>query len=391
VGKPCRTVARLLVVILLTCQTVGNAQEIGSPEGIKSEQSLPSRYDYVVQDLLRFCEPAKGFWIDLGAGKGQVAIPLIEKTSNPVTMLDPNENAMMEGLDIAREKGLEDRLFAVVGVAEDMPFPDNSVNLIASRGSIFFWTDPVKGLQEVFRVLRPGGKAYIGGGAGSGYPQEAVTKLIEDRKRKMEGNDSEKWKKFVRLRRPEQMQQWAEGAGLPEFQVMGKGAISAEDERVGQGVWLLFEKRPEITTRKEEDKVTAQVKGDTVTYTVTSPSGIGGATITPWKAWPKKIVLRLNLAGLESLAVSNGKIEFHASVLSHSGTPRLLSVKERDEEKKVERGGPYWTEIQAFNAKGKPVQGLPGKGGHFEIELPPEMFEAKPRSLAIAWIDFYRN
>jgi hypothetical protein len=25
--------------------------------------------------------------------------------------------------------------------------------------------------------------------------------------------------------------------------VMGKGAISAEDPRVGQGVWLLFEKQ----------------------------------------------------------------------------------------------------------------------------------------------------
>ena len=249
----------------------------------------------------------------------------------------------------------------------------------------------MKGLQEVFRVLRTGGKAYIGGGAGSGYPQEAVAKLIDDRKKKMEGKDSEKWKKFVRLRRPEQMREWAEGAGLPEFQVMGKGAISAEDERVGQGVWLLFEKKPEITTCKEEDNVTAQVNGDTVIYTVASPSGIGGATITPWKGWPKKIVLRLNLGGLESLGVSNGKIELHASVLSHSRNPTLLSVKEGDAVKKPEKGSAYWTEIQTFDAKGKPVQGLPEEGGYFEIQLPAAFFEAKPKSLTIGWIDFYRN
>jgi SAM-dependent methyltransferase len=285
VGTFRRTAFRLIVAVLLTFPRIGIAQEIGGPAGIESEQSLPSRYDYVVQDMLKFCEPTKGFWIDLGAGKGQVAIPLIEKTSNPVTMLDPNRDAMMEGLYTAREKGLEDKLFAVVGVAEDMPFPDNSVDFVASRGSIFFWKDPDKGLQEVYRVLRPGGKAYSGGGAGSGYPEEAVTRLIEDRKRKMEGNNSEKWKKFVRLRRPEQMRQWAEGAGLPEFQIMGKGAISADDERVGQGVWLRFEKKPEITTRKEDDKVTVQVEGDTVTYAITSPSGIGGATITPWKGF----------------------------------------------------------------------------------------------------------
>lgn len=38
------------------------------------------------------------------------------------------------------------------------------------------------------------------------------------------------------------MRQWAENAKLPKFEVMGKGAISDEDPRVGQGVWLLFEK-----------------------------------------------------------------------------------------------------------------------------------------------------
>jgi ubiquinone/menaquinone biosynthesis C-methylase UbiE len=155
---------------------------------------------------------------------------------------------MVEGLKIAREKGIEDRLVAVVGVAEAMPFPDNTADLVVSRGSIFFWDDPVKGLQEVYRVLRPGAKAYVGGGAGSGYPKWAAEKLIQDRKKKMQGDEAEKWKRFVELRRPEQMEQWAQEAGLREFEVMGKGAISDEDERVGQGVWLLFEKRPEEAT-----------------------------------------------------------------------------------------------------------------------------------------------
>ena len=151
---------------------------------IKSEQSLPDRYRLRRQRRSRFLPTQKGFWVDLGAGKGQVAIPLIEAASNPVVMLDPNAEAMSKGLEIAREKGLGDRLFAVVGVAEDMPFPDNSVDLVVSRGSIFFWDDPVKGLQEVHRVLRPGGKAMIGGGAGSGYPKEAAEELIASRKKK---------------------------------------------------------------------------------------------------------------------------------------------------------------------------------------------------------------
>jgi SAM-dependent methyltransferase len=199
----------------------------------------------VVQDVVRFCKPQKGLWVDLGAGKGQVAIPLIQAEGNPVVMVDPNRESMAEGLKIAREQGIEDRLFAVAGVAEDLPLLDNSVDLLVSRGSIFFWDDPVKGLQEVHRVLRPGAKAYVGGGAGSDYPKWAVQKLIQGRKDKMQGGEAEKWKRFVALRRPEQLIRWAKEAGLRDFDVMGKGAISDEDERVGQGVWLLFEKKVE--------------------------------------------------------------------------------------------------------------------------------------------------
>jgi len=95
----------------------------------------------------------------------------------------------------------------------------------------------------VARVLRPGGKAYIGGGAGSGFPQWAAEELIKGRQARLHGSEAAKWQRFVELRRPQQMQTWAEAADMKEFTVMGKGAISAEDPRVGQGVWLLYEKK----------------------------------------------------------------------------------------------------------------------------------------------------
>jgi SAM-dependent methyltransferase len=220
------------------------AKPSAAPKNLASEEGLPSCYQFVVQDILKYCRPRKGFWVDLGAGKGQLTLPLIEATGNPVLMVDPDAEAMREGLRLAREKHLDDRLLAVVGSAEALPLPDNSVDLLVSRGSIFFWNDPIRGLQEVQRVLRTGGKAYLGGGAGSGYPAWARQKLIEGRQRKLHGEEAEKWKRFVELRRPEQMTRWARGAGLPAFEVMGQGAISGEDARVGQGVWLLFEKQP---------------------------------------------------------------------------------------------------------------------------------------------------
>ncbi len=219
------------------------SQETSAPEGISREAALPNRHRFVAQDILKYCKPEKGFWVDLGAGRGQLTIPLIEAAENPVVMVDPDVEAMVQGLRIAREKELEDRLFAVVGVAESLPFPDDSVDLLVSRGSIFFWDDPVKGLQEVYRVLRPGAPAYIGGGAGSGFPQEAAEELVRMRVEQLEGADAARWRRFVDLRCPKQMDQWAAQAELPRYTVMGKGAISADDPRVGQGVWLLFHKQ----------------------------------------------------------------------------------------------------------------------------------------------------
>ena len=388
--KPVLTDAVALVVVAasLSCLL---AQEPEPPKSIKADTLLSDRYPCVVKDILKYCQPTKGFWIDLGAGKGQVTIPLIEATGNPVVMLDPDVEAMSKGLEIAREKGLGDRLLAVVGVAEDMPFPGNSVDLVASRGSIFFWDDPVKGLQEVYRVLRPGGKAYIGGGAGSGYPREAAGKLIEDRKQKMQGEKAEKWRRFVELRRPEQMEKWAEDAKLPEFEVMGKGAIDADDPRVGQGVWLLFEKKPEVVTRKEEDRVRAEVNGDTVIYSISCPSGIGGAAISPWRGWPKQVVVRLHLRGLESFTISSGNMKLSASVQSRGDNMRMLHLSGDGEERNVEQGSPYWTEMKILDAKGKLLQGLPDRGGYFEVTIPKILFQENPKSLTLGWIDFYRD
>lgn len=239
-----RVIATLVIVsgfVFSPCPVL--AQQPKAPKGIDSERSLPDRYRYNIQDILNLCKPKKGFWVDLGAGKGQLTIPLIEATDNPVVMVDPNADSLSQGLELAREKGLGHRLSAVVGVAEKLPFPDNSVDLLVSRGSVFFWSDQAKGLQEVYRVLRPGGKAMIGGGAGSGYPKEAVDELIRIRKSNLEGDDAEKWQHFVEVRRPEQMHEWATQAKIPQFEVAGKGAISADDPKVGQGVWLLFTKQ----------------------------------------------------------------------------------------------------------------------------------------------------
>jgi hypothetical protein len=130
------------------------------------------------------------------------------------------------------------------------------------------------------------------------------------------------------------------------------------------------------------------VENDTAVVDVTSPSGIGGATVTLTKGkWPTMVVLRLYISGLESFAVSNGKIKLTGSVLSHSGNTKRLYLTEVGNEGEREPG----TQINIFDAQGKPITGLPDKGGYFEIRLPKTLLDGQPKSLELGWIDFYRR
>lgn len=385
------TILTLCVLPLLFAGPEVVAEETPPPEGLKKEGELPTRYPHVVADMLEACQPKPGTWVDLGAGSGGVTLAMLEADrENPILMLDPDADAMTRALTVAREKGMQDRVFAVVGVAEDLPLPDDSVDFVASRGSIFFWDDPAQGLREVYRVLRPGARAMIGGGAGSGYPDWATEALIKRRKELLQGDQSERWEKFIALRRPEQMREWAEQAKLPEYTVMGQGAVT-DDPQIGQGVWIVFEKKPEVVTKKEADRVVKSRKAGKTVYTVTCPSGIGAATITTTATWPETVLIRLELRGLESFRASTDRGALSISVLSHSGNRQLLQWTADGQETEVLPETPLWTEVRVFDKDGKPRDGLPAEDGYFELVLPRDLFEGQPRSLRLEWIDFYRR
>ncbi|MEI8374834.1 MAG: hypothetical protein WCJ35_18585 [Planctomycetota bacterium] len=144
----------------------------------------------------------------------------------------------------------------------------------------------------------------------------------------------------------------------------------------------------DIKTKKPADQVKMKIENDTVTLDVLSQSGIGSATITLAKGkWPTTVVLRLHLSGLESFAVFNSKIKLTGSVLSHSGNTKRLYLTEIGKEGEWEPG----TEIKVLDSAGKPVKGLPDKGGYFEITLPKALLEGELESLELKWIDFYRG
>jgi ubiquinone/menaquinone biosynthesis C-methylase UbiE len=70
--------------------------------------------------------------------------------------------AQLLGVDPAQGMVMEARRFAPnaifhLAAAEALPFPDQTVDVVLSSISFHHWADQQKGLQEIDRVLRPGG------------------------------------------------------------------------------------------------------------------------------------------------------------------------------------------------------------------------------------------
>lgn len=201
-------------------------------DGSKGQSELPDWFRPVAEDVFEYCRPEQGLWVDLGSGSGGLGLALARASGSTVLLIDPSPNALSKGFEDARGSGLTGRVVGIVGRAESIPLPDGSVDVVASRGSVFFWEDPPKGLREVYRILRPGARAMIGGGFGSSYPGWALRQFFRRRRQQLKSEGEEALRRWKEPRRAEWLAAQAARAGLDDALV----------EPAPPGLWLLFEK-----------------------------------------------------------------------------------------------------------------------------------------------------
>jgi len=107
---------------------------------------------YVFQselNALRKAFPKSGDAIEVGIGSGIFALPLGIKEG-----VEPSEEMRKR----AEEKGLK----PINGVAENLPYADNSKNAVLMVTTICFVDDIHKSFQEIHRVLKDDGLFVIG-------------------------------------------------------------------------------------------------------------------------------------------------------------------------------------------------------------------------------------
>ncbi len=216
---------------------------MGADDQKTESGQLPDYYPTVARDVTAFCGSRPGVWLDLGSGAGGLGLAILERAPGcTMALVDPSAEALSKALASADRRGLRRRTVAIVSPAERLPLPDESVDTVVSRGSFYFWPDRAQGLREVWRILRPDGRAMIGGGLGREYPQWARREFIRRRRESVAAKGPEAERRFAEARKPETFDRLAVEAELPSFEVVGEGGLGPEHPNAGIGVWLRIRK-----------------------------------------------------------------------------------------------------------------------------------------------------
>ncbi|MDD3622466.1 MAG: class I SAM-dependent methyltransferase [Methanofollis sp.] len=131
-------------------------------------------YPVVARRLLSWAGIEEGRCVDLGAGPGLLGIEVAAHSQMDVLALDCDPEMLSFACQHIREAGFSERVMPLLGDVHILPFCDNTVDLFVSRGSVFFWEDRPRAFSEIFRVLAPGGTAYLGGSFGTPAIKEEI-------------------------------------------------------------------------------------------------------------------------------------------------------------------------------------------------------------------------
>lgn len=113
------------------------------------------------RQTVRAMRPAEKV-LDVAIGTGDLAILMCKKEkAQQVDGIDLSSEMMRIGANKASRAGLADRIRFSEGSALEMPYADNSFDALTCAYGIRNFSDSDKGLQEFYRVLKPGGQLLI--------------------------------------------------------------------------------------------------------------------------------------------------------------------------------------------------------------------------------------
>ena len=99
--------------------------------------------------------------LDIGCGGGVNVERFLQMTENKVYGLDYSEIAVEKSTKLNQDAIDEGRCDVIQGSVSELPFEDNTFDIVTGFETVYFWPDFVNDCKEVRRVLKDDGIMFI--------------------------------------------------------------------------------------------------------------------------------------------------------------------------------------------------------------------------------------
>lgn len=185
-------------------------------------------YAYYARRIAEETAIREGRCLDVGCGGGYLGLALARITELDFVFFDESPAMLACAGKNITQSGCVSRARVLRGRVQAIPLEAVTIDLIISRGSLPFWEDVSTAFRELYRVLKPGGQVYIGGGLGD----PATRREVEERRRRLHP-EWEQGPPRIRRHDDQYYRDALQQAGLQEFTV----------NRSEEGLWIRFAKQ----------------------------------------------------------------------------------------------------------------------------------------------------
>lgn len=99
--------------------------------------------------------------LDVATGTGDFAIQALTLEPTKIIGIDISEGMLSKGRAKLAERGLGERIELLKGDSENIPFEENKFDAVTVAFGVRNFENLERGLQEIHRVLRPGGQLVV--------------------------------------------------------------------------------------------------------------------------------------------------------------------------------------------------------------------------------------
>ncbi|MBC7875172.1 MAG: class I SAM-dependent methyltransferase [Ferruginibacter sp.] len=142
------------------------AKQLRRPHGVmggKVGTMMNKANGFLYDFTLGVMQPAnKDNILEIGFGNGKFFDKIFSKAGElKVTGLDFSETMYKAATEFNKETTGTGQLTLHSGSSDKMPFPADSFDKVFCINVVYFWDEPQLHLQEIVRVLKPGGRLYV--------------------------------------------------------------------------------------------------------------------------------------------------------------------------------------------------------------------------------------